>query len=105
MCTIFDDSRDALQAISAEWNSQRPFDIRVANINGTGTGERLNYSFFFQDSVTVFYDLAKNILQGNSGRDWLFADPDDIVKGQVDNTPIRPVIIIKRRERKKRSPT
>ncbi|KKL99387.1 hypothetical protein LCGC14_1814910, partial [marine sediment metagenome] len=43
----------------------------VANLNGTGTGDRLNQDYFLQEDVTVFDDGVADRLTGSSGQNWL----------------------------------
>jgi hypothetical protein len=74
--TAFDASSDALTAILSEWNSGRDYATRVANLQGTGTGPRLNGDVFLLATgpgQTVFDDGAADQLSGNGGRDLYFA--------------------------------
>ena len=78
--TIFDIDDDhvaagfdeALSTILAEWNSTRAYATRVANIRGTGSGPRLNGSYFLQDAVTVLDDAIADTLTGSAGQNWFF---------------------------------
>lgn len=63
----------SLLAIMSEWTSARPFDERVANINGTGVGPRNNGDTFLQVGVTVFDEGALDTLSGGIDADWFFA--------------------------------
>jgi autotransporter-associated beta strand protein len=79
--TAFDNQDTALLAILAEWTSSRNYQTRVENIRGTGSGSsfdnRLNGDFFLNAGGpfrTVFDDGAIDVLSGNSGRDWFFAN-------------------------------
>ncbi|MBI4327399.1 MAG: cadherin-like domain-containing protein [Chloroflexi bacterium] len=87
--TLFDSLENALLALSAEWNSGRSFDARVANLSGQGTGPRLNGNYFLQPGVTVFDDFAKDSLQGDGGQDWFLADSNDAVKDPESKKPSR----------------
>ena len=74
--TAFDGSSDALTAILSEWNSGRDYATRVANLQGTGTGPRLNGDVFLLATgpgQTVFDDGAADQLNGNGGHDLYFA--------------------------------
>ena len=78
--TIFDIDDDhvaagfdaALSAILAEWNSTRAYATRVANLRGTGSGTRLNGSYYLQNAVTVLDDSVADILTGSASQDWFF---------------------------------
>jgi hypothetical protein len=65
-----------LLAILNEWNSTRTYAERVANINGTGQGSRLNGSYFLKkgNQATVFEDTNIDTLTGAAGSDWFFVD-------------------------------
>jgi Ca2+-binding RTX toxin-like protein len=85
--TDFDTNNDALMSILAEWNSNRDYSTRVANLmDGSGSPKRLNGQFFLNDR-TVHDDGAVDVLFGNGGRDWFLYNIDgdggakDIVKG------------------------
>ncbi|MDB5390517.1 MAG: algE [Planctomycetaceae bacterium] len=62
----------ALLSIMAEWNSGRSLAARRANINGTGSGSRLNGSNFLKPGTTVFDDGDQDLLTGGLGADWFF---------------------------------
>ena len=72
--------RVALEAILAEWTSNRNYATRRQNILGTGTGPRNNGTYFLKTSNssmtqnTVFDDAAVDRLWGDSGTDWFFAN-------------------------------
>jgi hypothetical protein len=63
-----------LPAIQAEWESHRPLSDRVANLQGTGTGERANGEIFLLPSDLVNDDDAVDQVFGNEGDDWLVVD-------------------------------
>jgi Ca2+-binding RTX toxin-like protein len=74
--TAFDQNIEALSAISAEWNSGRPFDTIVANLRGVGTRPSLNGNFFLTGTgpnATVFSNRLVDTIFGGAGRDWFFA--------------------------------
>ena len=71
--TDHDANVTALAAILAEWTSTRSASARVANISGTGTGDRLNGSYFLTDAK-VHDDGVRDLLTGSSGFDWFFAN-------------------------------
>ncbi len=77
--TLHDEDRDAILSIIAEWtNTQRNFNTRVSNLNGTGTGTRLNGSIFLNVD-SVFNDAESlDSLTGGAGSDWFFADAIEI---------------------------
>ena len=72
--------RAALEAILAEWASNRTYAVRRQNITGTGTGPRNNGANYLKTSDasmtqnTVFDDGVVDRLWGDSGTDWFFAN-------------------------------
>ena len=68
--TSFDDDEASLYAIQLEWTSSRDAATRRANIDGTGTGPRLNGMIFLTPG-TVFDDGDDDLLLGGGGNDWL----------------------------------
>ncbi|MFO0947020.1 MAG: PKD domain-containing protein [Planctomycetota bacterium] len=73
---------NSARAIHAEWSSTRPFEERVANIKGNGTGPRNNGSDFLTPGTTVVDDNAVDtVFAGGSEKDWAF------VKVTQDATP------------------
>jgi Ca2+-binding RTX toxin-like protein len=77
--TVHDDDGAALCAIMHEWTSARDFATRRANINGGGTGERLNGNYFLSAARgTVIEDADADVLTGSSAeqQDWFFFDAD-----------------------------
>jgi hypothetical protein len=69
------------QHIIAEWASARSYTERIANLLGEGIGERANGDYFLKpkyDFATVHDDEVSDTLNGNAGRDWFFADLDNI---------------------------
>jgi hypothetical protein len=76
---------EALCKIMKEWTFQdREFGVRVANLDGTGTGtdfeNRLNGDYFFKIGgtvPTVFDDGARDLLTGGSGIDWFIFNSDE----------------------------
>jgi Ca2+-binding RTX toxin-like protein len=83
--TSHDDNDTALLAMLAEWiSSERDYSMRVANIQGIGSGSRLNGNYFFNAS-TVFDDQDRDHLFGKKGRDWFFANlGEDEAKREKD---------------------
>ena len=75
--TLFDTDYDAvtadfdapLVAILAEWNADRDYDTRVANLTGAGDGERLNEDYFL-DGTTVLGGEMGDKITGASGENW-----------------------------------
>jgi Ca2+-binding RTX toxin-like protein len=83
--TLFDDNVNALQAILAEWASQRSYAERVANLRGAGSGPRANGNVFLITAGSHLTALGAggNTLTGGAGQDWFFANlsadnPDNI---------------------------
>jgi len=81
--TVYDGTEDALCAILTEWTSARSYAVRVANLQGAGTGTdsagRLNGGYFLRvtdqaGTTTVFDDGAADVLTGASGQDWFLAN-------------------------------
>jgi PKD repeat protein len=84
--TFFDNDIAALDAIMAEWTSERDYATRVANLRGVASGPRLNGNYFLianGPGRTVFDDAAADELIGSSGRDWFFANLDSGVRDRV----------------------
>lgn len=76
--TSYDDDLIALRAIQAEWQTNaRAFQQRSDNIYGTGSGTRLNGSYFLNNS-TVFDDGESDTATGGNGQDWFFAQLAEI---------------------------
>ena len=77
--SAFDANDPALSAILAEWSSPRDYSTRVANLRGTGSGPRLNGTFYLQPTgtPTVFDDQAADLLTAGAGQDWFFANTDE----------------------------
>lgn len=73
-------------AIQAEWVSNRPFEARVLNILGQGTGPRANGNSFITPGVTVFDNTAVDTLLGGADRDWfLYNFSQDLISDfQID---------------------
>jgi Ca2+-binding RTX toxin-like protein len=61
----------ALPGILAEWTSSRALPVRQANIAGTGSGSRLNGSYFLNPS-RVKADGSPDSLTGGADIDWFF---------------------------------
>jgi hypothetical protein len=75
--TRFDADEAALMAVLAEWGSERDPAVRVANLRGTGRGERANGNYFLTMSgpaATVLDDDARDTLFGGPAADWFFAE-------------------------------
>ncbi len=75
------EQRAALEAIMAEWASNRTYAQRVANIRGSGSGPRANGNHFLiasntLSSSTVFDDNAEDRIWGDSGMDWFLFNSD-----------------------------
>jgi hypothetical protein len=71
--TAFDQREAALNAILAEWTSSRSLTQRIHNLEGRGTGPRLNGNVFLTTtgpSATVHLNPS-DWLFGNLRRDWL----------------------------------
>lgn len=71
--TTHDANDAALTAILGEWTSSNPYLTRVSNIR-TGGGSLGGIKL--EAGITVMDDNATDILVGNRGRDWFFADLD-----------------------------
>jgi hypothetical protein len=78
--TLFDKDAAALTRVMAEWTSFRDLSSRIANIQGTGSGDsfaaRLNGSTFLRGSgagATVVNDATVDVLDGQAGPNWFFA--------------------------------
>jgi fibronectin-binding autotransporter adhesin len=83
--------RTNLEAILDEWTSDRNYELRRQNIQGTGTGPRDNGTSLFRvcDSNmaqnTVFDDAAVDRLWGDSGEDWFFANIQGELGSVIDD--------------------
>jgi Ca2+-binding RTX toxin-like protein len=73
-----DQEATAIDAIFAEWTSERKYAERVANITGTGVGDRLNGEFFL-NSETIIDDEDEDQLTGSSQSDVFFIGMNDII--------------------------
>ncbi len=77
--TTFDANEHGLMKIMAEWTSQRNYEVRIANLNGTATGaafeSRANEGYFLitgsaTQAGTLLTDDSEDVLTGSSGLDW-----------------------------------
>jgi SdrD B-like protein/PKD domain-containing protein len=75
--TDYDSNDVALLALLTEWNSDRSYEDRVANINN-GTGPLLDDLGFLLDGDTVHDDVDLDRLVGGRGDDWFFGTDDEI---------------------------
>ncbi|MFN0051401.1 MAG: beta strand repeat-containing protein, partial [Planctomycetales bacterium] len=68
----------AVCSLMAEWTSNRSYLLRIANLNGTGTGtpfaNRLNGNSLLQAGTTVVVDSDADLLTGSAGLDWFLFD-------------------------------
>lgn len=86
----FNDQRLAIEAIMAEWASNRSYAQRRANISGSGTGPRNNGTTYlrFDESIiannTVFDDGVVDTIWGDSGTDWFLANSDGPLNSRDD---------------------
>ncbi|MFO0967742.1 MAG: trypsin-like serine protease [Gemmataceae bacterium] len=80
--TWYDNYGLGLVAMLNEWNSQRDYATRIANLSGTGSGPRLNNGYFL-NRFTVIDDSARDELFGDpvgstlGDLDWFFQAPYD----------------------------
>lgn len=74
--TSWDTSLSDLRNIRAEWTSTRPFATRVANLNGTGTGPRLNGDTFLTNT-SITADLEVDQLFGGLSNDWFWCSASE----------------------------
>jgi len=81
--TDYDFNDVALLALLDEWNSDRNYDQRVANITN-GSGPVLEDLGFQLNDDTVSGNLDIDKLTGSSGENWLFADDIDEVTGSQE---------------------
>jgi hypothetical protein len=71
-----------LNALLAEWSSSRPRRTRIANLaQGNGSRRRLNGGVYLKPDA-LGDDLARDILLGNTRRDWLLPGTDDEAPGR-----------------------
>lgn len=84
--TSFDNDLAAIDAIMAEWGSERTVQQRVDNLRGVGSGQRLNGTTFLTAGTTVLDDDRRDKLRGSEGIDWFFADLDGL---DGDNDSVR----------------
>jgi Ca2+-binding RTX toxin-like protein len=75
--TDYDSNDVALLALLTEWNSDRSYEDRVANIS-SGTGPLLDDLGFLLDGDTVHDDVDLDRLVGGRGDDWFFGTDDEI---------------------------
>ncbi len=69
-----------LRLILDEWTSGRTYATRINNIR-TGSGPILN-GVQIINGVNVLNDNARDLLFGNTGRDWYFASVGDVLFGR-----------------------
>lgn len=74
--TSFDTNLDALNSISAEWNSGTSYQTRINNLL-TGVGSDLVALKANGPDATIFDDGDRDYLKGQRGRDWFLGDDDD----------------------------
>jgi fibronectin-binding autotransporter adhesin len=90
--TAYDADDLALDAIMAEWTSDRDYATRVDNLRDVGTGERLNEAYYLiaadaqqpNPAATVFDDDERDVLTGGHGFDWFFANYANDDEGRRD---------------------
>ena len=87
--TDYDQDANALNAIAAEWSSNRDYEDRADNLrDGTGpilSGANIRLTTDGADR-TVFDDDDRDELDGDDDRDWFFANLDeDDLKGERSN--------------------
>jgi Ca2+-binding RTX toxin-like protein len=90
--TAFDIDPTALQLVSAEWASARPYSTRIANLEGVGTGPRANGDVFLKPGSTVLDDQVVDRILGQAGQDWFFrnrTNAADILTDLKSNETIR----------------
>jgi CSLREA domain-containing protein len=84
--TQFDAHARAISAIMNEWISERTYEQRIANLNGTGSetafANRRNGDVFLKvgptgAESTLFDDLSEDILTGSAGLDWFLLDGNE----------------------------
>jgi hypothetical protein len=75
--TEHDANDSALAAPLDEWNADRPFDLRAANLaDGSGTpGDNLN-TLHYLTAATVHDDDESDTLNGGVGQDWFFSEAE-----------------------------
>ncbi len=85
--TIFDNDNEALQALLEEWTSSNSYVDRVANLrDGSGAVAGANGGFYLSVGSTVIDDGKQDTLEGEAGRDWLFASvADDLLPALEGN--------------------
>jgi len=64
----------ALAALMSEWASSRDYTTRINNLNGIGTGPRLNGDYLLA-AQTIVDDRAVDFLVGGTGLNWFLLDP------------------------------
>jgi ELWxxDGT repeat protein len=82
----------ALEAIMAEWTSDRDYATRVDNLRGVGTGTKLNEAYYLiaadaqqtNAAATVFDDDERDVMTGGHGLDWFFANFEHDDEGRRD---------------------
>jgi phospholipase C len=72
--TIYDANAEALTAIENEWASSDDLATRILKIK-TGVKQDNESTLFHLGADTVFANGGNNHLSGDSGFDWIFADP------------------------------
>jgi hypothetical protein len=100
--TDFDSNVQALSSIMAEWDSSTDYATRIAHLSGTLSGG-LNNGFLLTGGTggTVHDDGAGNLLDGDSGQDWFFANLDgvgnngvkDRIRGLQSNEVVTTIVL------------
>ena len=78
-----DENVAALEVLVGEWTSERTFEERIGNLNGTAPGPHPNFPYYLITSgpdQTCFADTQEDRLIGNAGNDWLIGDAFDVFK-------------------------
>jgi Ca2+-binding RTX toxin-like protein len=79
--TVYDANDAALRALLAEWSSDRPLALRVANLfNGMGTPRRRLNGNFFLNAKTIKPEPFVNTLVGNGRPNWFLPGRFDRVR-------------------------
>ena len=76
--TAHDASLTALGLIAAEWGSAGSYLERVGNLSDAAPSTGVNASVRLAADVTTWDDLVTDVLSGDAGTDWFFANFDSL---------------------------
>ncbi|MBO0697378.1 MAG: hypothetical protein J2P46_03200 [Zavarzinella sp.] len=80
--TAYDGSNPTLTSLINEWRSAARYEIRIDRLMRVRSGGANGANSL--TTLTVFSDAAANVLDGQAGRDWFFANSLDVTDAAPD---------------------